>query len=298
MGRTGSYYDSFQRHGGRGSYDFRRYLGDQRETDEERAQRKAQEKWDYEQRQRRRDADRYDSSYRSYDSHKRKSYDDKGKTHITDESSKRSKPSDASVISEKTDAPIPSDTPAGSPPLKKTDIQTIISRPQYQVKDGPPTLQSRFPNWCLKGVRFDLDLVPIDKQDMLKSLDAVRLNIERMSQWQKLVDELQRVNHMNLENMLTLENDKAEWDKWCKQHDAEMTNIADDNARLESEVNQLKENLASSSASHTQKEEVFQKQVRGAHAAQRDAEIKLEAEQHITEKYRKDTAQLRETVIS
>ena len=147
-------------------------------------------------------------------------------------------------------------------------------------------------------MRFDLDLVPIDKQAMLRNHDAVRLDIERISQWKKLVDELQRVNHMNLENMLTLENDKAEWDKWCKQHDAEMTSIADDNARLESEVKRLKEDLASSSASHTQKEEVFQKQVRDAHAAQRDVEMKLAAEQHINEKYRKENAELRGTVVS
>ena len=60
-------------------------------------------------------------------------------------------------------------------------------------------------------MRFDLDLVPIDKQAMLRNLDAVKLDIERMSGWQKLVDELQRVNRANVEAMLAMKNDKSEW---------------------------------------------------------------------------------------
>src|SRR5574338_995419 len=307
MGRSGSYFNKFQRYGSREAYDFRSYIGAMKETDEERAARKAHERRAHEERHRREDEEHYgsrderrDSSRKSDDPYKRKSYDDKGKSHISDDSSKRIRlgEKDTSNISEKTTASIPPNTSSGSPALKESDIQTIINRPQYQAGDGPPTLQSRFPNWCLKGVRFDLDLVPIDKPDMLSSLDVVRFNIERMSQWQKLVDALQRVNRANLEAMLTMENDRAEWDKICKQHNVEMTNIADGYAKLEFEVKKLKEDLASSSASHTQKEEVFQKQVRDAHAAQRDVEMKLEAEQHITEKYRTENTDLREKVTS
>ena len=46
---------------------------------------------------------------------------------------------------------------------------------------------------------------------MLRNLDTVRTDIERMLNWQKLVDELQRVTRANLEAMLTMENDKDEW---------------------------------------------------------------------------------------
>ena len=196
MRRSGSYYDDFKQYGKRGQYDYRRYLPTYRETDEERAARKAQERRSYEERYGRGD-ERYDSSHREGDSHKRKSHDDRGKSHMADDPSKRAKVSEQSVpaISEKTTAHIPSQSPAPS----RTDIETIINRPSYQVGPGPATLQSRFPQWCLKGVRFDLDLVPIDKPAMLRNLDAVRLDIERMSSWQKLVDELQRVNRANLE---------------------------------------------------------------------------------------------------
>src|SRR5574338_131872 len=236
MGRSGSYYNKFQRYGSREAYDFRSYISAVKETDEERAARKAHERRAHEERRRREDEEYYgrrdeqrDPSRRSDDPYKRKSYDDKGKSHTSDDSSKRIRlgEKDISNISEKTTASIPPHTSSDSPALKESDIQTIINRPQYQAGDGPPTLQSRFPNWCLKGVRFDLDLVPIDKQAMLRNLDAVKLDIDRMSQWQKLVDELQRVNHLNLEAMMTMENDKSEWDKWRKQHDLEMTNIAD-----------------------------------------------------------------------
>jgi len=40
-------------------------------------------------------------------------------------------------------------------------------------------------------------LVPIDKDAMLKNLDAVKQDIERMHNWHKLVDELQGVNRCN-----------------------------------------------------------------------------------------------------
>src|SRR5574338_152467 len=43
---------------------------------------------------------------------------------------------------------------------------------------------------------------------------------------------------------------------------------------------------------------MLQKQVRDAHAAQRDIEVKLEAEQQVTRKYRDDAVQLREKVSS
>src|SRR5574338_5500 len=103
---------------------------------------------------------------------------------------------------------------------------------------------------------------------------------------------------MNLEAMMTMENDKSEWDKWRKQHDSEMKSISDGYVKLEAEVERLKKELATSSTSYSQKEEMLQKQVRDAHAAQRDTEVKLEAEQHVTRKYRDDAAQLQEKLSS
>ena len=142
-------------------------------------------------------------------------------------------------------------------------------------------------------MRFDLDLVPIDKPAMLRNLDAVRLDIEKMSNWQKLVDELQRVNRANIEAMLTMENDKAEWQKVLEQHDTEMRSITTYNEKLEAEVGKLKEELATSSASYSQRESVLQQQVRDAHAAQRDAEAKADGLEQTVEGYRTDITQLR-----
>ena len=81
---------------------------------------------------------------------------------------------------------------------------------------------------------------------------------------------------MNLEAMLTMENDKSEWQKILEQHDAEMRSIATYNEKLEAEVEKLKEELAASSTSYSQREQVLQQQVRDAHAAQRDAEDRLD----------------------
>ena len=296
MGRSGSgsYYKDFQRYGGRGNYDYRRYLTGPRETDEQRAARKARERREYEERHERVDV-RHESSSRGDDSHKRKTHDGRGKSHIVEDPSKRAKPSEkhASAISEKFDAPISIDIPSKSPALEGSAIQTLLNRPSYRVERGPPTLQSRFPNWCLKGVRFDLDLVPIDKEAMYQNLDAVRLDIERMSGWQKLVDELQRVNRANIEAMLTMENDKSEWQKILDQHNIEMKNITEYNEKLEAEVKQLKDDLTTSSNTYTQREEVLQKQVRDAHAGQRDAEAKVERLEEVAENYRTDVARLR-----
>ena len=290
MRRGSSYYDDFKRYGKRSQYGYQSYPPVHRETDEERAARKARERRDYEERFGRPDS-RHDSSHRESDSLKRKSHDDRGKSHTTDDSSKRAKVIEEPmpVPSEKITAPTSSQSPAPSP----TDIQAIINRPSYQVGPGPATLQRRFPNWCLKGVRFDLDLVPIDKSAMLRNLDAVRTDIERMSSWQKLVDELQRVNRANLEAMLTMENDKTEWQKILKQHDAEMRSIADYNEKLEAEVGKLKEELATSSTSYSQRESVLLQQVRDAHAAQRDAEAKADELEQIIEGNRTDITQLR-----
>ena len=160
-------------------YDPRRHISARRETDEERAARKARERQSYEERYGRQD-DRHDSSQRDDDSHKRKSHDDRGKSHITEDPSNRAKLDDKSS-SELPAAFVSLDIPSRSPALKRTDIQSIINRPPYQVEKPPTALQSRFPHWCLKGVRFDLDLVPVDKQAMLRNLDAVKLDIERMS---------------------------------------------------------------------------------------------------------------------
>lgn len=216
MTRGGSYYQDFQRYGGRGQYDYRRYFPSYRESDEERAARKAHERRTEEERRERREREeRHDSWQRGDDSHKRKTHDDRGKGHMGEDLSKRARHSEkqASTTPEKVTIPASLDIPSDSPALGKSDIQTIISRPKFQVGPGTATLQSRFPQWCLKGVRFDLDLVPIDKSAMLRNLDAVKLDIERMSNWQKLVDELQRVNRANIEAMLTMENDKAEWQR-------------------------------------------------------------------------------------
>ena len=114
-----------------------------------------------------------------------------------------------------------------------------------------------------------------------------------MSNWQKLVDELQRVNRANLEAMLTMENDKAEWQKVLEQHDTEMRSITSYNEELEAKVEKLKDELAASSTSYSQKEEVLLRQVRDAHASQRDAEDRLEAQKRISDGYVSDIAELR-----
>ena len=61
----------------------------------------------------------------------------------------------------------------------------------------------------------------------------------------------------NLEAMLTMENDKAEWQKTLEQHDAEMRSIASYNEKLEAEVEKLKEELATSSTLYSQNERCF-----------------------------------------
>ena len=145
MGRSSSYYDDFQRYGRRSQYDYRRYLPSYRESDEERAARKAQEKRAQEERYERREREeRHDSSQRGDDSHKRKSHDDRGKSHMVEDSSKRARHGEkhTSTTPEKVTAPASLDIPSGSPGLGKSDIQTIISRPKFQVGLGLATLQS------------------------------------------------------------------------------------------------------------------------------------------------------------
>ena len=291
MGRSGSYYDDFQRYGRRSQYDYRRYLPSYRESDEERAIRKADERRAYEER-RRREQERHDLPHRDDDTQKRKSHDERGTSHIDDSSSKRAR------LTEETTPSASKHVPAQSPAPVRSDIQAIINRPAYQVGQGPPTLQSRFPQWCLRGVRFDLDLVPLDKSAMVRNLDTVRTDIERMSNWQKLVDELQRVNRANPEAMLTMENDKAELQKTLEQHDAEMRSISSYNEKLEAEVEKLKEELATSSTSYSQKESMLQQQVRDAHASQRAVEDKLTHKEKVIEEYRVETLQLREQTSS
>jgi len=294
MGRSGSgsYYKDFRRYGGRGSYDYKQYYTDSRETNEQRAARKAEERRRYEERHEGAGT-RHESFPRDDDSHKRKTHDDRGKSHIED-SRKRTKLGEehVPVTSERPGASVSIDVPSKSPALEGSAIQTLLNRPSYHVERGPPTLQSRFPNWCLRGVRFDLDLVPIDKEAMYRNLDAVKLDIDRMSGWQKLVDELQRVNRANIEAMLTMENDKSEWQKILDQHNAEMKEIAEYNEKLEAEVKQLKDDLVSSTNTYTQREEVLQKQVRDAHASQRDAEAKAERLEQAVENHRTDVTQL------
>ena len=193
MGR--SYYDDFQRYGSRGNFDPRRYLQQYRETPEERSARKAREQRDYEDRKARERRDHSDQGRRDDDdSHKRKSNDDKGRSREGDVHGKKHKTGD--MTSSSTHAPKLSETftvvevAATSQPLKKDDIQTILKRLPYSLAKAPTRLETRFPNWCLRGVRFDLDVVPVDKEGMLKNLETVRLNIEQLHNWQKLVDEL------------------------------------------------------------------------------------------------------------
>ena len=90
MGRSGSYYDDFQRYGRRSQYDYRRYLPSYRESDEERAIRKADERRAYEERHRR-EQERHDPPHRDDDIQKRKTHDERGKGHMDDSSSKRAK---------------------------------------------------------------------------------------------------------------------------------------------------------------------------------------------------------------
>ena len=87
MGRRGLYYDDFQRYARHDFYDPMCHLPAPRETDEERATRKARERQAYKERYGGRD-DRHDSYQRDDESHKRKSHDDKGKSHIAEDSSK------------------------------------------------------------------------------------------------------------------------------------------------------------------------------------------------------------------
>jgi len=136
----------------------------------------------------------YYAKRKSYDAHKKRKYEESRKrSHEGDESSKRSKggeESSSNIGAPKTlTSSVPMDIPSSSPALQKTDIQAILKGPST-IPRAPTMLESRFPKWCLRGVRFDLDLVPIDKDAMLKNLDAVKQDIERMHNWQKLVDEL------------------------------------------------------------------------------------------------------------
>jgi len=179
MGRT--YYDDFHRYGGKGSS--RRYRGylPPRETPKEREARKAREREQHE-REGRRSFDRterHDQSRGDDDSRKRKHDESRHKSHEAEDPSKRSKVAHQSA-SDQLSSSKPIDIPSDAPALQKTDIQKIFKRPAYTIPRGPPKLESQFPKWCLWGVRFDLDLVPIDKDTMLKNLDAVKQDIERM----------------------------------------------------------------------------------------------------------------------
>jgi len=131
----------------------------------------------------------------------------------------------------------------------------------------------------LNGVRFDLDLTPIDKDSMLRNLDAVKEDVNRMHNWKKPVDGLQRINRCNYEAMLTMENDKSEWDKILKERDDEISSIAAHNKELENKIKALQDELVTSSNHQNQREEFLKNQVKDAHAAQSAAESKLFTEQ-------------------
>lgn len=125
MGRSGFYYDDFQQYGKRGQYDYRRYLPVHRDTDEERAARKAQERRAYEEKYGRKD-EQHDSSRRGDDSHKRKTYDDRGKSHDIGDPSKRARLDEktASATLEKVAALTSLKIPSKSLALEGADIHT------------------------------------------------------------------------------------------------------------------------------------------------------------------------------
>ena len=108
-----------------------------------------------------------------------------------------------------------------------------------------------------------------------------------MNNWQKLVDELQRVNRNNQETMLTMENDKAEWARILKERDDEIITNAAYADELEAKLKTLENELANSSNLHSQKEELLQNQVKEAHAAQTRIEHALDLERKLTESLRK-----------
>lgn len=239
MGR--SYYDDFNRYGGKGSsHSYRGYLPP-RETTEERDVRRAREDREYSERESKRShdrADRHDQSRRDEDSKKRKSEESKHRSHEAGDSGKRSKISQQSTSDEPASS-VPVNIPSDSPAPRKTDIQTILKRPSYTIPKAPTMLESQFPKWRLRRVRFDIDLVPIDKDAMLRNLDVVKQDIDRIHNWQRLVDELQRVNPYNQEVMLTMENDKAEWEKTLKERDDEISSIVTYNEELENKLKAL-----------------------------------------------------------
>jgi len=298
MGR--SYFDEFQRYGGKGSSrGYQSYNPPPRETPEEREARKAREL--------ERDRERYERDImraservdrqeknRGSDSSKRRKHDEgRQKSQEAEGHSKRSKVTHQSA----SDQPASSETidpPSDAPTLQGTDIQAIFKRPAFSIPKGPPKLESQFPHWYLRGVRFDLDLVPINKDAMLRNLDAVKQDIERMGNWQKLVDELQRVNRCNHEAMLTMDNDKAEWEKILKEKDEEIGSLAAHNDQLGNRVKELEGEINASSIRHKQREEFLQNQVKDAHAAQAAVENQLVIEQKLSESYRNDISRLRE----
>lgn len=284
-----SYYDDYARYSSRSSSHSQRRFLPPRETAEEKATRRAREDREWAERESKRSqdrTDRRDQSHRDDDSKKRKHEEGKPKGHETESSDKRPKvdqPTSSEVPASSTLENIPSESKA--PP--KTDIQAILSRPSYTIPKAPPTLGARFPNWCLRGVRFDLDVVPIDRDAMHRSLDVVKEDIDRMYNWQKLVDELQRVNRNNQEAMLTMENDKAEWARILKEWDDEIITNAAYTDELEAKLKTLENELVNSSNLHSQKEELLQNQVKEAHAAQARTEHALDLERKLTESLRK-----------
>ena len=143
------------------------------ETPEEREYRKSREERAYRERK---DRERQEQERQEYESLKRKSEADKNREGGT---SKRSKPDDKTSSS--TQIPLKTaeiDVTTEGPALKKPDIHSIIQRPPYSLIQGPARLQSRFPDWCFRGVRFDLDVEPIKKDEMLQHLEVIKKDID------------------------------------------------------------------------------------------------------------------------
>lgn len=125
---------------------------------------------------------------------------------------------------------------------------------------------------------------------MLRNLDIVKEDIDRMYNWQKLVDELQRMNRNNQEAMLTMENDKAEWARILKERDDEIIANSAYAEGLKSKLKTLEDELTTSSNLYSQKEEILQTQVKEAHAAQARIEHALALERKLTESLRNTAA--------
>jgi len=320
----GGYFDDFNRYGYEGSRNARRqHLPPRRETEEERAHRKAYEARKDRDQQGKSSYEREDCQYMErrddqYERHreddypgrskrdhthsqsKRRHESDRGRDREGDESSKRLKTTDKSIPDPRPPTapmipPIPVELISDSPALQKeTDIQAIINRPQYELPPGLARLSSRFPDLFLNGIHFDYDVEPFDEagvtskldtaqEAMTSSIDAVRSEVKKVHNWRKLVHALSKVNKANYLNLMTMESDRGEWDKILKARNDEIDRNEARITDLETENKRLQDELASTTETHFTRESLLQKQVTDAHAAQRKAKSDLLIERQLTQ---------------